>query len=117
MTKIVYNACYGGFSLSREAVLKAREISGNPDWGGACIKGDVYHSGEPVPYDYGHCDDISRTDSILVQVVEELGSGKASGDCARLAITEVQAGDYYRIDEYDGYESVMTRDDYDWERA
>ena len=31
--KVVINICYGGFSLSREAVLRAREISGDPKWG------------------------------------------------------------------------------------
>ena len=33
MNKVVYNACYGGFSLSREAVILARELSGDPEWG------------------------------------------------------------------------------------
>jgi hypothetical protein len=56
-------------------------------------------------------DNISRHDTILVQVVEELGD-KANGECAELAIAEVY--DSYRIDEYDGNESVMTSDDYDW---
>jgi len=114
--KIVYNACYGGFSLSRAAVKRAREISGNPKWGGACIVGDVYGSGEPVEQNYGHCDKIDRHDSALVQVVEELGS-KANGSCAKLEIALVEKGEKYRIDEYDGVESVMTIDDYDWKVA
>ena len=54
---------------------------------------------------------VSRHDPILVQVVEELG-GKASGDCAKLAIAEVSGP--YRIDEYDGSESVQQPDGYDW---
>lgn len=32
MPKIAYNADYGGFSLSREAVELARKLSGNPKW-------------------------------------------------------------------------------------
>lgn len=46
----------------------------------------------------------SRHDPDLIKVVEELGS-EASGDYADLAIVEIQASKY-RIDEYDGLESV-----------
>lgn len=121
--KIVYNACYGGFSLSREAVLLARKISGDPEWGGPCIKGDFYkaYGADPnnrkqVESDYGYIRDIERYDPVLVQVVEKLGK-KASGECASLAIENVPKGSAYRIDEYDGYESVMTVDNYDWKIA
>lgn len=46
----------------------------------------------------------SRHDPDLIKVVEELGS-EASGDFADLAIVEIQSSKY-RIDEYDGLESV-----------
>ena len=50
---------------------------------------------------------IERHDPILVRVVEELGSEKASGMCSELAIADI--GDsLYRIEEYDGYETVIT---------
>ena len=102
--KVVYNSCYGGwFSLSRAAVLRAREISGNPKWGGATIQGDN-KNGRLVDRDYGHCPAVKRTDPALVQVVEELGD-EANGSHAKLFIAEVSAP--YRIDEYDGYESVV----------
>ena len=97
MTKIVYNACYGGFSLSQAAIDRYLELTGRED-------DDLYDRG------------IERTDPALVQVVEELGA-KANGMCAELFITEVPAGTLYRIDEYDGLESVMTKDDYDWKVA
>jgi hypothetical protein len=51
-----------------------------------------------------------------VQVVEELGAD-ADGQYAELAIADVPAGTKYRIDEYDGVESVMTIDDYHWSVA
>ena len=98
MTKIVYNACYGGFGLSDEAEIRYRELTdniNNEDF-------DVY--------------DIDRADPILAQVVEELGK-KANGDYAELYIAEVPAGTKYRIDEYDGIETVMTIDEYDWKVA
>lgn len=55
--------------------------------------------------------DVERHDPALVQVVEELGD-KASGRFAKLRIAEVSGP--YRIDEYDGFESVETPGTYDW---
>ena len=69
--KIAYNACYGGFSLSRAGILRAREITGDPNWGGPCIKGDFWgDSGKPVEFDYGGGGDLERTDPVLIQVIE-----------------------------------------------
>lgn len=114
--KIAYNACFGGFSLSRAAILRARTISGNPNWGGACIKGDVYADGEKCDSDFGHLRSVPRTDPVLIQAIEELGE-EANGQVARLAIRDLPEGTKYRIDEYDGSESVMTPDEYEWETA
>lgn len=58
--------------------------------------------------------DCPRHHPILVQVVEELGD-RASGSCADLRIAEVEG--LYRIDEYDGSESVVSPDGYDWQYA
>lgn len=92
MAKIVYNGCYGGFGLSDEAKARYAELTGcDPDF-----------------YDR----DLSRHDATLVQVVEELGDA-ASGFCGQLMIEEIE-GSMYRIDEYDGYESVETPDAIDW---
>ena len=98
MTKIVYNACYGGFSLSEKAIKRYWEIKG-----------------EPCPEDWWYRG-IDRADPILVQVVEELGES-ASGDFAKLKIRALVKGTPYRIDEYDGLEQVMTQNDYDWRVA
>lgn len=98
MAKIVYNACYGGFSLSTKAIVRGREIAGEfwgDDWG---ARG------------------ISRHDPTLIRVVEELGLA-ASGACAKLEIIELPSGAQYRIDEYDGSESVNTPESYEWEIA
>lgn len=96
MTKVVYNACYGGFSLSPEA--EALYI-------------DRKFNGEKPKNFYNR--DVGRGDQVLVQIVEELGA-KADGYCARLRIAEVPYGSKYRIDEYDGFESVETPDSYEW---
>lgn len=60
--------------------------------------------------------DLNRADPILVQVVEELGV-ECNGVFAHLQIRELPAGTLYRIDEYDGSESVITQDEYAWSVA
>lgn len=111
--KVVYNACFGGFSLSREAVLLARQISGDPNWGGPCIIGDHYSDGKSVEIDYGYVEDMPRHDPVLINVVEQLGR-EAEGDLSVLKIKELPDRSRYRIDEYDGNESVETPDSYEW---
>ena len=105
MTKIVYNACFGGFSISKEAVVRGREITGDPKWGGV-IEGEAYPDGR----------DISRTDPVLVQLITELDHA-VNGSFANLRIADLPKGTKYRIDKYDGRESVMAVDDYEWETA
>jgi hypothetical protein len=147
MTKVVYNACYGGFSLSEAGIMRYAELKGitlypeydarfptlraatywtvppeqrsgvlsTEDWHGATqeqrAESNRLHS-ELSIYDR----DLDRADPVLVQVVEELGD-TANGRCAKLRIEDVPAGTLYRIDEYDGNESVMTQDTYEWKLA
>ena len=94
MTKIVYNACFGGFGLSDEALERYHELGGKAK--------SRY--------------DVERADPLLVQVVEELGD-RANTRFSDLRITDLPAGTKYRIDEYDGNESVCTIDDYEWSVA
>ena len=97
MVKIVYNACYGGFSLSEKAIARYIELSG--------VSAEDF-------YDR----DVARNDPILAQVVEELGR-EADGDCAKLEIYEIAAGTKYYLDEYDGMEHIIEFDDFLWETA
>ena len=108
MTKVVYNACYGGFGLSNKAMDRMVELG----YEGLKLNPE-YASGKKSIFNHKYYGDydIPRHDPILVQVVEELGD-KASGDCANLQIDEVYGS--YHIDEYDGSERVMTAPDYDW---
>lgn len=115
MTKIVYNACFGGFGLSEAGMRRYAELKGF-SYG----SDGTEHWHMPYLSDQDgktiRADDIARTDPILVQVVEELGE-RADTRFSNLQIAEVPAGTKYRIDEYDGNESVMTVDDYEWSVA
>jgi len=82
-TKVVINACYGGFSLSEEA-YKALGL----EWDG-----------------HGRAFDTARSSPKLVAVVEELGDA-ASGKMAKLKIVEVPDDIIWYIDEGLGFEHV-----------
>lgn len=100
MAKVVYNACYGGFSLSAEAVRLGKSYSpGDEDWQ-ECDEKYGFFKGP-------------RHHPTLVRVVEQLCDA-ANGSCARLRIEELPSGTLYRIDEYDGLETVATQDTCDW---
>ena len=78
--KIVINVCYGGFSLSFEAMKLARKKGAN--W---AIKHPIYKDEASEDYQRRLIDDdffypdVERNDPILVEVVEELKE-KANGD-------------------------------------
>tara|TARA_R100000234_G_scaffold118380_1_gene98696 strand:- start:936 stop:1259 length:324 start_codon:yes stop_codon:yes gene_type:complete len=87
--RVVVNRCFGGFSLSEEAVELARKR-------GLMID------------DHGWFDldsYVARHNKVLVGVVDELGSERASGSCSRLEVYELSSP-LYRIEEYDGREIV-----------
>ena len=113
MTKIVYNACYGGFSISDEATRMYLDLKGwtyteeKTKWGSTFDVKEVNHF-----YDRN----IDRADPVLIQVVEKLGE-KVNGMCAKLRIEDVPEGTLYRITEYDGYEDIETKDGIDWKMA
>jgi hypothetical protein len=141
VTKIVYNACFGGLSLSDAAVKRYAEIKGfalYPEKGPLTTywlippeervnipDGAEWHTlsleerqayNERYSKEVFQPRDLPRHDPVFVQVVEELGPA-ANGRHAELRIAEVPSGSLYRIDEYGGSESVMTPSDYQWETA
>ena len=90
MTKVVINDCFGGFgSFSKEAIKLYKELGGKAEVKEEC-----------------HIFAIERTDEILIQVIERLGS-KANGEYSSYAIEEVPDGFDWSIDEYDGIESLI----------
>jgi hypothetical protein len=69
------------------------------------------------PDDIFNFRDINRDDPDLIDVIEVMGSDAASGRFASLEIHELPIGIMYKIDSYDGLESLITMEDDDWIRA
>jgi len=143
MTKIVLNGCYGGFSLSEAGMAEYARLKGwgfypervenrfsttywlipedHPDR----IRFNELKKLPRSEFDYNEYNniydrwtmtrfyDFNRDDPVLIEVVETLGE-KANGDHAKLYIEELPSGTLYRIKEYDGIESIETKDDMDW---
>ena len=95
--EIVINKCYGGFGLSEGAVELYNKLA--------------IENGEPMYMDAVSLDNF-RTNKILIQVVKTL-KDKANGKNAKLDVVEF-IGCLYRIDEYDGYESLWTPTNIHW---
>ena len=90
MTKVVINACYGGFGLSQVEIDRYHEIKGIP-----------------VPKDFwGH--NIPRDDPALVQVVHETPREYGYA-LAYLKIVEIPDDVEWEIEEYDGNEWVAEK--------
>jgi hypothetical protein len=113
-TKIVINACYGGFSISNAAMKRYAELMGFE------YKAPVkeYYTSYVIDLAGTEISDyeINRTDPVLVQVVEELGD-EANGMCSKLKIVELEKGALYRIEEYDGFENIEVNIDIEWRVA
>jgi len=123
MTKVVYNGCFGGFSLSTAGVRRYLELKGIPfieeeddSWSWSTVRFRIADLEDGSPDYFSSYDIEDRADPILVQVVEELGE-EADGDCANLLIRELDRGTRYRIQEYDGSEWVETEYDIEWQVA
>ena len=85
--KIVINACYGGFGLSKEALALFNE-----------------RSGTTITYEH----DIERNDPILVEIVEELGES-ANTRFSELKVVEIPDDVEWEIEEYDGNEWIAEK--------
>ena len=134
--KIVINTCFGGFNLSRKAVKRMAELQGrecfifindyknkrfifdddktifwvafdipNPNkvlYNNKIINNTLYKK---------HCisnKPDTRTDLLLIQVVEELGK-EANGSYSELKVIEIPDGIEYEIEEYDGNEYIAEK--------
>jgi|13_taG_2_1085334.scaffolds.fasta_scaffold09269_4 hypothetical protein len=96
--KIVINQCYGGFGLSDVALeyihKQQPELVELNKLEGYAVSNNHY---------FIECE---RHKPILVETIEKLGE-KANTSCSKLVIVEIES-DQYRIDEYDGFETLIT---------
>lgn len=103
MNKVVFNNCCGYFSLSVDAVLWLAR------YGHGKIKDIAQKYLESIKkehFQYGcYLYGIDRHDPDLVRCVETLGSHASGSEHAHLEIAEIK-GNCYRIDKYDGAETV-----------
>ena len=106
--KVVYNNCFGDFSLSVKAVKWLAEN------GHGKIKEIAQKHTESLKSSDFHCgcflNGIDRHDPDLVRCVETLGRKSSGGGFSKLEIAELK-GNRYRIDEYDGAEAVYEPED------
>jgi len=89
MTKVVINACHGGFGLSAAAESKYKELAGVSD--------PNFYSGR-----------IPRDDEHLIAVVELMGT-EANNRYSDLKIVDVPDDVNWYVEEYDGKEWVAER--------
>ena len=106
--KIVINKCFGGFGLSEEATL----LYGKKKGLNIIVVRDKimkslrhYYLDEVKDGNYFSDRDIKRNDTVLVEVIEELGE-KANGSCSELKIVEIPNDMKWEIEEYDGKEHI-----------
>lgn len=94
--KVVINACYGGFGLSKEAIDEY-----------AKRKGIALGKWNSTWKFYEEMSDrrIARDDADLVDIVESMGE-KSYGWAAELKVVEIPEDVEWEIQEYDGSEWV-----------
>lgn len=88
---VAINECYGYFELSKEGLELYQKLSGESK-----IRNKI--------------DDFDREDPYLIEVIDRLGC-KANGEYADLVVEKfsLSPGQSYRIDNYDGKESISIK--------
>lgn len=134
--KVVINKCYGGFSISEEAVYKIAELKGltiYPEMYGYLGLDKIYWTCEEKPE--GYIEDINfskasiedriksnyiftentisnrpsnRTCQFLIKAIEELGKN-ANGELSNLKIVEIPDEVEFTIEDYDGIEWIAEK--------
>ena len=126
--KVAYNGSYGGFRLSDEAVkwleqnareevkeflaaerVRVTESRKNNNFAKFSTVEDLMC--DALMYDFNESG-MCRHDPDLIRVIEALGE-KASSSYSDLKIAKI-SGRVYRIDEYDGWETISEPEDYNW---
>ena len=110
MKKIVINRIHGGFSLSRAAFLRLKEVGNEsvadePDYGEPWRDGKIRENRFNIHH---FARTIARDDPDLIAVVEELGE-QANGEYAELEVVEIPDDVEWQLEEYDGLEWIAEK--------
>jgi hypothetical protein len=122
MQQVVYNTCFGGFSINREVVEFVRDnrVELEEEYGWQAVDeiaeqtlGGEEYDGGGIARERGYVSahDVSRDNELLADIVsgETAYRGRVSGDHASLSVAEVPDGIDWTIDEYDGKETVKEK--------
>ena len=92
--RVLYNACYGGFRMSKDVTVEYQN-----------------RTGRPMQCAFSRYDIQRRTDPVLLDIYDLFGSEKFSGKYSKICDKKIEAKylDYIQITEYDGVESVGIR--------
>ena len=90
-TEFLYNSCYGGFSISDEAVNELKKRLPNEN-----ITKTLFN--------------FNRNHPVILEVYHLLGSARFSGKHARIEVEYIDTKykDFIRISDYDGVEDIVT---------
>ena len=109
MQKIVINTCWGGFSLSDDAMRRYAELKKLKLLEEVNDYGDVsFYLNEVHEDSYFSYWSIDRDDPHLIQVVEEMGE-ESYGSYSVLKILEIPDDVKWEIDDYDGREHIAEK--------
>lgn len=107
---VVYNACYGRFHLSDAAIEMFLVLKGFPYEKTTHSWGSTYRLCTGASFE---TDEIDRSDPVLIRVVNTL-KDRANTPVSRLRVAEYPPGTLYRIEDYDGKETVIVAAEQTW---
>ena len=102
MKKVLINRCYGGYGVSNEAIELWLKKKGMDYTTEVSQYGDVIYK-----VDDNIIWTMNREDSTLIEIFEEIGSERTSGNHAQLELVGLPDFCEYSIGEYDGQEWVQ----------
>ena len=103
MKKVLINTCYGGYGVSNEAIKLYLKLKGI-DY---TIETNEYND-ERIKVQDDIVWSLDRDDPTLIEIFEEIGSKRTSGDHSKLTLVEIPDFCEYSIGEYDGSEWIET---------
>ena len=106
--KVVINSEWGGFGLSDDAIRRYAELKGINLVEETEEYGITFYIDQINDESYFEAHDFDRSDTALIQVVEEMG-GASFGWAAKLKIVEIPDGVEWYISDYDGVEHIAER--------